>query len=105
MGTAWRMGIDPSERTPLVATGPFSYVRHPIYLGFILAFWSTPKMTVGHLVFAVATTVYILIAIRLEERDMVRAHGAQYEAYREQVSMLVPRPPRKPSRFGPEASS
>jgi len=95
----------PYTPVPFIARGWYGYVRHPIYLGFIIAFWATPRMTIAHLVFAVATTAYILIAIRLEERDMVRAHGAKYEAYREQVSMLVPRPPKKPSRFGPEASS
>src|SRR5205085_10284342 len=77
------------------ARGWYGYVRHPIYLGFIVAFWATPTMTIAHLVFAIATTAYILIAIQLEERDMVRAHGARYEAYREQVSMLIPRPAKK----------
>jgi protein-S-isoprenylcysteine O-methyltransferase Ste14 len=95
----------PYTPVPFIARGWYGYVRHPLYLGFIIAFWATPRMTIAHLVFAVATTVYILIAIRLEERDMVRAHGAQYEAYREQVSMLIPRSRRKPSSFGPEASS
>jgi protein-S-isoprenylcysteine O-methyltransferase Ste14 len=73
----------------------YNYVRHPIYLGFILAFWATPAMTVAHLVFALATTGYILIAIQLEERDLVRNYGSRYEAYRHQVSMLVPRAPRR----------
>jgi protein-S-isoprenylcysteine O-methyltransferase Ste14 len=99
------LGGIPYTPVPFVARGWYGYVRHPLYLGFIIAFWATPRMTIAHLVFAVATTGYILIAIRLEERDMVRALGAQYEAYREQVSMLVPRPPRKPPRLGPEASS
>lgn len=76
---------------------PFFYrfVRHPIMLGFIIAFWATPRMTVGHLIFAVATTLYILIAIQLEERDMVSIHGTAYEEYREQVSMLLPLPKKR----------
>ncbi len=77
------------------ARGWYAYVRHPIYFGFIVAFWATPTMTAAHLVFAIATTAYILIAIRLEERDMLELHGDRYETYREQVSMLVPRPPKK----------
>lgn len=81
------------------ARGWYGYVRHPIYLGFIVAFWATPTMTVAHFVFALATTAYILVAIRFEERDMVRFHGARYEAYREQVSMLLPRPPKRASRI------
>jgi methanethiol S-methyltransferase len=72
---------------------PFFYklVRHPLYSGFILAFWATPVMTLGHLIFAIGMTVYMLIAIRYEERDLIRLFGEDYEAYRGRVGMLAPR--------------
>jgi methanethiol S-methyltransferase len=85
------------EYTELGFRTPFLYkiVRHPIMLGFMIAFWATPEMTVGHLVFAIATAAYILIAIQLEERDIVSIHGTAYEEYREQVSMLLPIPKKR----------
>lgn len=73
-------------RTPLF----YKYVRHPLYVGWFIAFWATPTMTGAHLLFAVMTSAYILMAIRWEERDLVALHGAKYENYRDRVPKLVP---------------
>lgn len=82
-------------RPPYFATPAFyRVVRHPIYFGFIVAFWATPTMTLGHLVFALGMTGYILLAVRLEERDLVQSLGDVYRQYQRRVSMLVPWPRR-----------
>ncbi|HMQ32250.1 MAG TPA: methyltransferase [Chloroflexaceae bacterium] len=82
----------PGFRTPFL----YRVVRHPMQLGVLLAFWATPRMTVGHLVFALGMTAYILVGLFFEERDLVRAFGRQYEAYRAATPMLIPRPwPRR----------
>ena len=86
--------------TPLPFGTPwlYRYVRHPLYVGWFFAFWATPTMTLSHLVFAVMTTAYILVAIRLEERDLLTHFGDQYRDYRERVPMLIPGSKREPDR-------
>jgi len=85
---------DTKFRTPFL----YRHVRHPIYLGVLLAVWATPAMTVGHLLFSVLITAYILLGIQLEERDLIQQFGIQYRRYRRQAAMLVPLP--GPGFFG-----
>ena len=91
------MNLKSKELTPLdFKTSLFyKYVRHPIMSGFIIAFWATPQMSMGHLFFAIMTTGYILVGIYFEEKDLVSFYGDTYKDYKNQVSMLIPLPKKK----------
>lgn len=82
----------PYTSLSFVKRGLYKVVRHPIMLGFVIAFWATSVMTYGHLLFAVVTTAYILVAIRFEEHDLVAEHQSAYEQYRHETSMIIPLP-------------
>ncbi|HEX4772353.1 MAG TPA: hypothetical protein VH351_16065 [Bryobacteraceae bacterium] len=84
----------PYEPVGFRSRGFYKLVRHPLYVGWLFTFWFTPNMTAAHLVFSIATTAYILIAIQLEERDLIAAHGEAYLRYREEVPMLMPKASR-----------
>lgn len=89
---------------PFVERSVYKHVRHPLMLGFLIAFWSTPAMSVGHLFFAVLITVYVLVGVRIEERDLVRYLGDAYVRYRERTPSLIPRLWRRREKDAGEAS-
>ena len=93
---AWlRLRKRPYAPVPFEARALYRWVRNPIMLGYLLAFWATPHMTTGHLLFSLAMTAYILIGISFEERDFAASHGARFERYRSEVPMIIPLPGRR----------
>jgi protein-S-isoprenylcysteine O-methyltransferase Ste14 len=102
LAQVWRQWTGSVSRPPQFHTpGLYRHVRHPLYVGWLMIFWAAPTMTVAHLVFAVATTAYILLAIPLEERDLIATFGRRYLEYRRTTPMLIPRI----SRTNPSASA
>ena len=95
----------PYTHLPFKTPALYRWVRHPLYVGWLIAFWVTPTMTAAHLAFAIVTTAYILAAIRWEERDLSDLHGEPYRAYRRQVPMLVPARGRRASRMARTAGA
>jgi len=91
----------PYTYLPFKVTFFYRFVRHPLYVGWFLIFWATPHMTVGHLLLAIGMSAYILIAIRYEERDLVRFHGEAYRTYQRKVPMLIPSPGRSHATVKP----
>jgi protein-S-isoprenylcysteine O-methyltransferase Ste14 len=92
----WRQYVGRSYSEPgFITPWLYRYVRHPLYVGWILTFWGAPTMTVGHALFASSMSIYILVAIGYEERDLVRAHGERYVRYRAAVPALIPFPGRR----------
>ena len=80
----------PYVHSRFVTPGPYKWVRHPLYVGWVIVMWATPVMTIAHLLFALLATAYILVAIQFEERDLIEFHGRDYVEYRKRVPMLVP---------------
>ena len=101
MNLAGRRAGETHFKTPVL----YKLVRHPIYLGFIIAFWATPTMTLGHLLFAAVTTAYIFVGIWLEERDLVAMFGDEYRRYRQRVGMVFPKFRREAPEQVPERKS
>jgi len=93
---AWRG--TPYSEVGFVQPAVYRLVRHPLYVGWMIAFWVTPTMTVGHLLFAAVTTAYMLVAIQFEERNLIEFHGEKYREYRHRTPMLIPVPRRKAAK-------
>ena len=99
------LGVRPERDGGLVVDGLYSWTRHPMMLGLIVAFWATPDLTVGHVLFAAAATAYALIGIRFEERDLRRRFGAAYSDYARRVPAVIPRPARRRAQAGLEKTA